>query len=318
VHRVRRSRFATECRLWVQLGEHPNIVQAYSVEVFEGRPYVVLELIRGGDLYRWMRSPKLDLIQTLRFGVQFCLGLEHALRQGLSCHRDVKPANLLIAADGSLKLTDFGLANVSEEMVAVRPIPTDGGAIPLSDIPSNQMIRFSDPRDQRPTAEPPRQASHPRPQSETRSGPDSEIGIALDTDRDSSATRPKKSGKGQRLTQDGVRIGTAVYMAPEQFRDPSSVDVRADIYSFGVVLFEMIAGHAPFKADSVEKLEYLHMNSKPPTLAASIPPKLKKLAPEVEAIVARCLKKEPGDRFGKVSDLRKALIRALSMAGARP
>src|SRR4051795_13359443 len=49
-HRVRRSRFATECRLWVQIGQHPNIVQAHAVEVFGSKPYVVLELVQGGDL----------------------------------------------------------------------------------------------------------------------------------------------------------------------------------------------------------------------------------------------------------------------------
>ena len=60
-HRIRRSRFATECRLWVQVGQHPNIVQAYAVEIIEGRPYVVLELVQGGDLVRWIGSPGLTL-----------------------------------------------------------------------------------------------------------------------------------------------------------------------------------------------------------------------------------------------------------------
>jgi len=58
-HKIRRSRFATECRLWVQLGQHPNIVQAYAVEIIEGKPYVVLELVQGGDLVRWIGSPRL-------------------------------------------------------------------------------------------------------------------------------------------------------------------------------------------------------------------------------------------------------------------
>jgi serine/threonine protein kinase len=119
--RIRISRFAAECRLWVQLGEHPNIVRAHSVEVIESRPYVVLELVQGGDLNRWIGTPRLDLRQALRFGYQFCLGMEHALRQGLHCHRDIKPGNLLVTEDGTLKITDFGLARVSEEMMGVRP-----------------------------------------------------------------------------------------------------------------------------------------------------------------------------------------------------
>ena len=120
-HKIRRSRFATECRLWVQLGQHPNIVQAHAVEIIEGKPYVVLELVQGGDLVRWIGSRRLNLVQALRFGVQFCQGMEHATRQGLSCHRDIKPGNLLITEDGVLKITDFGLARICEEMVAFRP-----------------------------------------------------------------------------------------------------------------------------------------------------------------------------------------------------
>ena len=132
--RIRISRFAAECRLWVQLGEHPNIVRAHSVEIIDGRPYVVLELIQGGELSRWIGTPRLDLAQALRFGYQFCLGMEHALRQGLHCHRDIKPGNLLVTEDGTLKITDFGLARVSEEMVAVPPELPDG-SIPLSEPP---------------------------------------------------------------------------------------------------------------------------------------------------------------------------------------
>ena len=144
--RIRISRFAAECRLWVQLGEHPNIVRAHSVEVIDGRPYVVLELIQGGDLNRWIGTPRLDLARALRFGYQFCLGMEHALRQGLHCHRDIKPGNLLVTEDGTLKITDFGLARVSEEMVAVRAELPDG-SIPLSEPATSQPIIWTDPRD---------------------------------------------------------------------------------------------------------------------------------------------------------------------------
>src|SRR5262249_39697857 len=144
--RVRIGRFAAECRLWVQLGAHPNIVRAHSVEVIDGRPYVVLELIQGGDVSRWIGTPRLDLARAVRVTYQFCLGMEHALRQGLQCHRDIKPGNLLVTEDGTLKITDFGLARVSEEMLAVRAELPDG-SIPLAEPAVSQPIVWTDPRD---------------------------------------------------------------------------------------------------------------------------------------------------------------------------
>ncbi len=143
---IRIRRFAAECRLWAQLGDHPNIVRAYSVEIIDERPYVLLELIQGGDLYRWIGTPRLDLPRILRFGQQFCVGMEHALRQGLHCHRDIKPGNLLVTEEGILKITDFGLARVCEEMVAVRPELPDG-SIPLSEPTTRHTITWTDPRD---------------------------------------------------------------------------------------------------------------------------------------------------------------------------
>ena len=144
--RIRISRFAAECRLWVQLGAHTNIVRAHSVEVIDGRPYVVLELIQGGDLSRWIGTRRLNLTQALRFSYQFCQGMEHALQKGLHCHRDIKPGNLLITEDGTLKITDFGLARVSEEMMAgLAELPD--GSIPLAEPSAPQPIIWSDPRD---------------------------------------------------------------------------------------------------------------------------------------------------------------------------
>ena len=61
-------------------------------------------------------------------------------------------------------------------------------------------------------------------------------------------------------------------MAPEQFRDPGSVDVRADIYAFGVVLFEMITGRLPFKGKSLDALDRLHSSAEPPSVIPAFPP----------------------------------------------
>ena len=129
------TRFVTECQTWIKLERHPNI-GAHSVQMIEGRPYVVLELVTGGDLRRWIGTSRLDLPQALRFGIQFCMGMEYALRKGLHCHRDIKPANLLITEGGKLKITDFGLAKVRDESVDSRHDP-----IPLSDDAAGEFGR---------------------------------------------------------------------------------------------------------------------------------------------------------------------------------
>ncbi|MGZ3380939.1 MAG: serine/threonine-protein kinase [Isosphaeraceae bacterium] len=347
-HKIRRSRFATECRLWVQLGQHPNIVQAYAVEIIEGKPYVVLELVQGGDLVRWIGSRRLNLVQSLRFGVQFCQGMEHATRQGLSCHRDIKPGNLLITEDGVLKITDFGLARVCEEMVAFRPELADG-TIPLTDAPkAPQRIIFTDPRDQevRPigfanpeatrtvrssaqeSAGAQANAASARSTSKTwglpvpatKNGP---IGVAVPTpttmekENETSEYVPLDEKADPRLTRSSARLGTGAYMSPEQFRDPGSVDCRADIYAFGVVLFEMITGKLPFRGKSLDMLDRQHSRSAPPSIVPSIPRSHARVASSVDQLVQRCLKKDPADRFHTMSDLRKAMLAILSRMGAK-
>ena len=349
-HKIRRSRFATECRLWVQLGQHPNIVQAHAVEIIEGKPFVVLELVQGGDMVRWIGSPRLNLVQSLRFGVQFCQGMEHAARQGLSCHRDIKPGNLLITENGILKITDFGLARICEEMVAFRPELADG-TIPLADASkSPQRIIFTDARDQevrpigfasfeatrtvRPSAH--ENAGAPAtalgakstpntlgsPVAITKNGPN---GVAVPTPTTMEKEQEQETSEyvslgetaDPRLTRSGARLGTGAYMSPEQFRDPGSVDYRADIYAFGVVLFEMITGKLPFRGKSLNMLDRQHSRSEPPSIVPSIPRSYARIASSVDQIVQRCLKKDPADRFRTMSDLRKAMLAILSRMGAK-
>ena len=115
-----------------------------------------------------------------------------------------------------------------------------------------------------------------------------------------------------RLTRTGARLGTGAYMAPEQSRDPRSVDVRADIYGFGVVLFEMITGSLPFNGRSVDALSRQHSRSKPASIVPSVHHRHAKLAKRVDEIVQRCLKKEPAERFGSVAELRMALKQILA------
>jgi serine/threonine protein kinase len=327
--RIRLSRFATECRLWVQLGDHPNIVRAHSVEIFDGLPYVVLELIQGGDLNRWIGTPRLDLRQALRFGYQFCLGMEHALRQGLHCHRDVKPANLMVTEEGTLKITDFGLARISEEMMAVSHELPDG-SIPLSEPATSQPIIWSDPRDRNASATASalktavltkavemRSTGYRSGGNEKRTGAAQRSGTSSTIDKETSDYISPYETFDPRLTRTGARLGTGAYMAPEQSRDPRSVDVRADIYAFGVVLFEMITGSLPFNGRSVDALRHQHSRHKPPSIVPSVHHRYAKLANRVDEIVQRCLRKEPADRYRTVAELRVALKQILAQLPRR-
>jgi serine/threonine protein kinase len=333
--RVRVSRFAAECRIWTQLGEHPNIVRAHSVEIIDGRPYVVLELVQGGDLHRWIGSPRLDLPQALRFGYQFCVGMEHALRQGLHCHRDIKPGNLLVTEQGTLKITDFGLARVCEEMVAVRPQMPDG-SIPLDEPTTRQPIIFTDPRDWDSIGRTgTRSAEGAMPAFSTGPAP---AGSAFSPSRSGTTTaEPLRTQAAStiaagsetqdyttvletsdpRLTRTGAKLGTGAYMAPEQFRDPKSVDVRADIYSFGIVLFEMLTGRLPFNGRSIEALDDLHSVCPPGSVVPSIPARHTKLAKPVDAIVQRCLKKDADARYRSISELRLAIKQVAALMPRR-
>ena len=289
-----KARFAAEGQLWVGLGSHPNIVHAYSVEEFDGKPHILLELVTGGDLRKRIGSPDLDVSTALHLGVQFCLGMEHASRQGLRCHRDVKPGNLMIAEDGTLKITDFGLAVIRDEAYADAPRSFDG-AIPLADVTPTGLIDFDDPADRPPPREKPPDAEASL-ETTARTGHDGPIAPAE---------------HDLRITQTGSLLGTLPYMAPEQFRDSKAVDIRADIYAFGVVLFQMLTGELPFHGRTIARLDRAHTRYAPPSVVPSIPRRHAKAAEAIDEIVQRCLRKDPGERFDTVEDLRRALTRIL-------
>jgi len=106
-----------------------------------------------------------------------------------------------------------------------------------------------------------------------------------------------------RMTTTGRSIGTPQYMSPEQIMRPQSVDHRTDVYSMGVVLYEMLAGRAPFDADTDYTLQRLHIEAQPPSLRSLNP-----LVPAwLESVVLQCLAKGPDDRFAGCASAAAAL-----------
>ena len=105
--------------------QHPNIVQVYNYGQSEGNYYIVMELIEGTDLCRYLRSRHhlLDVEPFIRIAHSVALGLGAAHQRGI-VHRSVKPQNILIGRDGSIKLTDFGIASVYKDINDERLTPT--------------------------------------------------------------------------------------------------------------------------------------------------------------------------------------------------
>lgn len=108
--------FERECETWVNLGLHPNTVSCYYVRRFGGVPLIFAEYVEGGSLKDWIEEKKLyegDLEKALErmldIAIQFSWGLHYAHEEGL-VHQDVKPANVMMTSDGTVKITDFGLA----------------------------------------------------------------------------------------------------------------------------------------------------------------------------------------------------------------
>ena len=268
------SRFEREADVWLSLGAHDHIVTAKYFKIVESVPLLFLEYIDGIPLKipvtprfprdRTSQVPtkydldyeQLEPVQTL--AMQFCSGMVHARKSGLTAHRDVKPSNCLIDSRGSLKISDFGLAKIFDIQDLGGPAEKHRGKI----------------------------SEHHMSHAETPAG-DTETLACLNVF----------------VTHTGVGAGTAPYMAPEQFDDFKRADVRSDIYSFGVMLYQMVTGNLPFRGRTWAEYRDLHQTAMPPVLTTWFS--------DFNAIVARCLAKEPSDRFADFGELGDGLTRAI-------
>jgi eukaryotic-like serine/threonine-protein kinase len=225
----RRERFEREARAAAALN-HPHIVTIHSVEEVDGLTFLTFELIEGHTLAEIIPTGGLSLDRMLDLGIALADGVGAAHQRGIT-HRDLKPANVMLTSDGRLKILDFGLAKIKED------------------------IR----------------------------GAEGSMLTAL-------------------LTGEGRIVGTVAYMSPEQ-AEAKPVDQRSDVFSLGVILYEMATGVRPFQGDTQMSTLSAIIKDTPKPLADLRPG----LPRDVTKIVTRCLAKDPEDRYQTAKDLRNDL-----------
>jgi serine/threonine-protein kinase len=123
-----------------------------------------------------------------------------------------------------------------------------------------------------------------------------------------------EQGAAPHETRRGVVMGTPYYMSPEQCEGRRELDERADVYSLGVVLFEMLTGHLPFGGDAYGEILMKHLTARPAAARSLVPD----LPAELDAIIHRALAKRPADRFASMALFREALLEPVGHAGALP
>ncbi|MBP3659865.1 MAG: Stk1 family PASTA domain-containing Ser/Thr kinase [Oscillospiraceae bacterium] len=210
-----RNRFHAESQAVAMLS-HPNIMSVYDVSTHEDADYIVMELIDGITLKQYMeKKGTLNWKETLHFSMQIAKALEHAHGRGI-VHRDIKPHNVMVLKNGSVKVTDFGIARLMSQ--------------------SNTLTKEA--------------------------------------------------------------LGSVHYISPEQAKG-GRVDNRSDLYSLGVVMYEMMTGRAPYDGDTPVAVAIQHINGgavMPSVLNPNIPGGL-------EQIIMKCMATDPGQRYSSATAL---------------
>src|SRR5262245_56156715 len=221
---------------------HPNIITIFEIGEAQGRHFIATEYIEGDTLRRRMAGAKLAIGEALDIASQVVSALTAAHAAGI-VHRDVKPENIMIRPDGYVKILDFGLAKLTERAPA--PNSTDAHQSKLAQLAPLAPLAPADGSEVPTTADL----------------------ISDDAERPGSgdpfATTPLGATNE---TVPGAVMGTAQYMSPEQARG-MRVDARADIFSFGIVLYEMIARRAPFTGVTSRAIIDSIINADPPPLS---------------------------------------------------
>jgi serine/threonine-protein kinase len=224
------ERFRREAKNAAALS-HPNIVSIYDRGEAEGTYYIAMEYLDGRSLKELIlsRGPA-PLNVAIEYVRQILSALRFAHRHGI-VHRDIKPHNVLVDAEGRVKVTDFGIA---------------------------------------------------------------------------------RAGASQ-MTEAGSIVGTAQYLSPEQARG-TNVDQRSDLYSLGIVLYELLTGTLPFNGDTPVEIAMKHL-SQTPELPSVLRPELPR---ELDLVVTRALAKDPDERYQSAEEMDADLERLSRGAAVSP
>jgi predicted Ser/Thr protein kinase len=214
-----RTRFEIEAKAAARL-QHPNIVTVYELGDDRGMPFIAMELLPGADLEGLLRAREsLELHEKLEIVIQACRGLAYAHEHGI-IHRDVKPSNLRLLDDGTVKILDFGIAKLGSTNV----------------------------------------------------------------------------------TRAGMMVGTMNYMSPEQIRG-LTLDGRSDVFSLGVILFQLLTGRRPFVGKGGTDVLYRIVQDPTPPLEVD----LGSVTGRLRTVLEKALAKDRDTRYGSALDFARDL-----------
>jgi serine/threonine protein kinase len=297
------ARFRIEAEA-VAFLRHQNIVPVVKMGVAKGYPYIVLEYVSGGSLVNTVREGSLGPVRAASIAEGIARGLAHSHRLSI-LHRDLKPQNILLTDTGIPRITDFGLAKITATGRARQHL-RDASIVPGIDRSLLELVRFGG-REEGISPENMKQRIEETVDLAWQDH-DPSLGdaITLSDVREFVTKVVKQSFEapddpfGQEEdapTREGQIIGTPMYMAPEQtFGDMSQLGRHTDLYSLGVILYEMLSGNPPHTATRIVDLFQQIRSDSPPPLHRSVPLTLR-------TICANCLAKSPGDRYQSADSL---------------